>query len=70
MMSEKEHGILKGSTFPSLWEVSNSNAITKQVLLTQNQQSYSNMIYTVIDTKLPESMKRHQGQRMAEYLLM
>ena len=38
MMSEKEHGVLIGSTFPSLWEpASNSNAISGQVLSMRNQ---------------------------------
>ena len=46
MMSEKERGVLNGSTFPSLWEViSSPEAPTKQVLLMQNKKPYSNLIY-------------------------
>jgi hypothetical protein len=73
MMSEKEHGILKGSTFPSLWEVvtSSSDATAKRVFFPiENEQSWSNMICTGIDTESPGPVKRRQGQRTAEYLLM
>lgn len=38
MMSEKEHGIMERSTFPSLWEViiSSSDATKKPVLFHVN----------------------------------
>lgn len=71
MMSEKEHGVLTGSTFPSLWEaVTSSNTTIGQVLSMRIQWLCSEMGCAGIDIRSPEPLKHFQGRRMAEYSLM